>query len=93
MKTSLIAGRDIPKFDKDIVGNILLNTAAEDVVRQELLIIGIRNDSGEIYRIIGATKSNSYMNAVEELFELELINEIGDEDGPKEGCDAIFAAE
>lgn len=93
MKTSLIAGKDIPKFDKDIVGNILLNTAGEDVVRQELLIIGIRNDAGEIYRIIGATKSNSYMNAVEELLELELVNEIGDEEGQKEGCDAIFAAE
>jgi hypothetical protein len=93
LKTSLIAGKDIPKFDKDIVGNILLNTAGEDVVRQELLIIGIRNDAGEIYRIIGATKSNSYMNAVEELLELELVNEIGDEEGQKEGCDAIFAAE
>jgi hypothetical protein len=93
LKTSLIAGKDIPKFDKDIVGNILLNTASEDVVRQELLIIGIRNDAGEIYRIIGATKSNSYMNAVEELLELELVNEIGDEEGQKEGCDAIFAAE
>jgi hypothetical protein len=33
------------------------------------------------------------MNAVEELFDLELINEIGDDDGQKEGCDAIFAAE
>ena len=93
MKTTLIAGKDIPKFDKDIVGNILLNTASEPVVRDELLIIGIRNDGGEIYRIIGATKSNSYMNAVEELFELGLINEVGDEDGQKEGCDAIFAAE
>lgn len=93
MKTTLIAGKDIPKVDKDIMGNILLNSATEEVVRKELLIIGIRNDSGEIYRIIGATRSNSYMNAVEELFDLGLINEIGDEDGPKEGCDAIFAAQ
>jgi hypothetical protein len=93
LKTSLIAGKDIPKFDKDIVGNILLNTASEPVVREELLIIGIRNDAGEIYRIIGATKSNSYMNAVEELFDLGLINEVEDDDPPKEGCDAIFAAE
>jgi hypothetical protein len=93
LKTSLIAGKDIPKFDKDIVGNILLNTASEPVVREELLIIGIRNDAGEIYRIIGATKSNSYMNAVEELFDLGLIYVVEDDDPPKEGCDAIFAAE
>lgn len=93
MKTTLIAGKDIPKFDKDIMGNILLNTASEAVVREELLIIGIRNGGGEIYRIIGATKSNSYMNAVEELFELGLINELGDDDGQQEGCDAIFAAQ
>ena len=93
MKTTLIAGKDIPTFDRDIMGNILLNTAAETIVRQELLIIGIRNDDGEIYRIIGATKSNSYMNAIEELYELGLINEIEEADGPKEGCDAIFAAQ
>lgn len=93
MKTSLIAGKDIPKFDKNIVGNILLNTAPEASVREELLIIGIRNDAGEIYRIIGATKSNSYMNAVEELFDLGLINEVEDDDLPKDGCDAIFAAQ
>ena len=93
MKTSLIAGKDIPKFDQHIVGNILLTTASEAVVREELLIIGIRNNAGEIFRIIGATKSNSYMNAVEELFDLGLINEIGDDEPPKEGCDAIFAAQ
>jgi hypothetical protein len=34
LKTSLITGKDIPKFDKDIVGNILLNTADESVTMQ-----------------------------------------------------------
>jgi hypothetical protein len=57
----------------------------------EKLLIGIRNEDGEIYRLIGATKHNSFTNAVEELEDLELVDELGDVEGTVEGCDAIFA--
>ena len=67
MKTALIDGKHIANFDKNIIGNLLLNVATHDDVRAEKMIVGIRNEAGEIYRIIGATKLNSYMNAVEEL--------------------------
>jgi hypothetical protein len=30
------------------------------------------------------------MNAVEELFDLDLVDELEDVDDPVEGCDAIF---
>ncbi len=92
MKTGLIDGKRIAKFDKNIIGNLLLNHVALDVVMEEKMIIGIRNEAGEIYRIIGATKLNSYMNAVEELFDLGLIDELQDVDGTRFGCDSIFSA-
>ncbi|MFC0170657.1 hypothetical protein ACFFKC_21540 [Pseudoduganella danionis] len=93
MKTTLIAGVKPAKFDKHIIGNLLLNQATEDEVRMEKLLIGVRNEDGEIYRLIGATKPNSFMNAVEELGELDLIDELKDYDDPQDGYDAIFSEE
>lgn len=91
MKTALLEGKRQAKFDKDIIGNLLLNKATPDDVREEKMIIGIRNEAGEIYRLIGATRLNSYMNAVEELFDLGLTDELQDTDSTKDGCDSIFS--
>ena len=91
MKTSLIDGLKPAHFDKHIIGNILLDVAPLDEVKQEPMLIGVRNEDGEIYRLIGATKLNSFMNAVEELFDLGLSDELEETEEPKEGCDAIFS--
>jgi hypothetical protein len=90
VKTTLLEGKKAPKFDKHIIGNLLLTVATPDETRLEKMLIGVRNDAGEIYRLIGATKINSFMNAVEELIDLGLINELEDTEGTLEGCDAIF---
>ncbi|PHV05131.1 MULTISPECIES: hypothetical protein [Rugamonas] len=90
MKTTLLEGMTPAKFDKHIIGNLLLNVSTPDIVRQEKLLIGIRNEDGQIYRLIGATKPNSYINAIEELFDLGLVDELEDTDGTQDGCDAIF---
>lgn len=91
MKTSLIEGMKPAHFDKHIIGNLLLDVAPVDEVRQEKMLIGVRNEAGDIYRLIGATKLNSFMNAVEELFDLGLVDELQDTEEPKDGCDAIFS--
>jgi hypothetical protein len=90
LKTTLLDGKKPAKFDKDIIGNLLLNPSTPEMVRKEKLIIGVRNEDGEIYRLIGATKPNSFMNAVEELDDLGLVDELQDSDDTEEGCDAIF---
>ena len=91
MKTSLIDGLKPAHFDKHITGNILLDVAPLEEVKQEPMLIGVRNEDGEIYRLIGATKLNSFMNAVEELADLGLVDELEELEEQKEGCDAIFA--
>lgn len=93
LKTTLLDGKTPAKFDKHITANLLLETASPDEVRKEKLIIGVRNEAGEIYRLIGATKHNSFLNAVEELADLELVDELQDADHPQDGCDAIFSQE
>jgi hypothetical protein len=91
LKTTLLEGKKPAHFDKHIIGNLLLNVATPDEVRQEKLLIGVRNEDGEIYRLIGATKHNSFMNAIEELFDLGLTDELQDSDEIRDGCDAIFS--
>jgi hypothetical protein len=91
MKTTLLEGKKPSHFDKHIMGNLLLDVASEAEVRQEKLLIGVRNEAGEIYRLIGATKHNSFMNAVEELFDLGLVDELEDTEETRDGCDAIFS--
>jgi hypothetical protein len=90
LKTTLLEDIKPAKFDKQITTNLLLENATLDAVRKEKLLIGIRNEDGAIYRLIGATKHNSFTNAVEELEDLELVDELGDVEGTVEGCDAIF---
>ncbi|MBX9722855.1 MAG: hypothetical protein K2X81_15750 [Candidatus Obscuribacterales bacterium] len=91
MKTALIPGKAIAAIDQQIMGNILLTQVSADIVKQEKMLIGIRNESGDIYRLIGATKVNNYMNAIEELFDLALVDELNGVEGTLEGCDAIFS--
>jgi hypothetical protein len=91
LKTSLLDGLTPAKFDKHIIGNLLLNVDTPDEVRKEKMLIGVRNEAGDIYRLIGATKINSFMNAVEELIDLGLVNELEDTEGTHDGCDAIFS--
>lgn len=91
MKTALIPGKKASKFDKFIIGNLLLTQTTPDEVKEEKMLIGIRNEAGEIYRLIGATKHNSFMNAVEELFDLGLTDELQNTNSTQNGCDAIFS--
>jgi hypothetical protein len=91
VKTALLDNKKPAHFDKHIIGNLLLDVATPDEVREEDMLIGVRNEDGEIYRLIGASKLNSFMNAVEELFDLGLVDELQDTEEPKEGCDAIFS--
>jgi hypothetical protein len=92
MKTALLDGIKPAKIDKQIMANLLLDIASVDEVRQEKMLVGVRNEAGEIYRLIGAAKANSYTNAVEELEDLGLVDELKDTESPQDGCDAIFSA-
>ena len=90
MKTTLLDGVTPAQIDKHIIGNLLLNVSTPDDVRKEKLIIGIRNEDGDIYRLIGAMRHHNFMNAIEELQDLGLVDELQDSDDTQDGCDAIF---
>jgi hypothetical protein len=91
VNTALLEGKKPAHFDKHIIGNLLLDVAPPAEVRDEPMVIGVRNEDGEIYRVIGAATLNSFMNAVEELFDLGLSDELENTEEQKDGCDAIFS--
>lgn len=91
MKTALIGDKAIPEFDKSIMGNLLIKTVEEGVVKQEQMLLAIRNGKQEIYRIIGTSAGNQFINALEELIDLGLTNELEEVDRVKNGYDAIFS--
>lgn len=90
MKTALVGDKDVPEFDHDIMTNLLIRTVELNVVRQEQILLGIRNAKQEIYRVIGASSSKQFINASEELEDLGLSNELDEADRAKNGYDAIF---
>jgi hypothetical protein len=50
LKTALLDGITPAKIDQQIIGNLLLEVATAAEVRQEKLLIGVRNEAGQIYR-------------------------------------------
>jgi len=93
LKTALIQGKDIPDFDQQIIYNLLVTKVEVDIAMQEQILVGIRNASREIYRIIGASSIKQFNNASEELEELGLRNELGEnESGEIEQFKHIYKA-
>lgn len=68
MKTMLIQGKQAPAFDKDLLHT--LNVPEGGAVmddNDDLLRIGVQNEEGEIYRIIGAEDVIDFTAIVKEL--------------------------
>ena len=91
MKTALVGDYDVPEFDQTIMTNLLVSVVELNIVRQEYKLIGIRNANQEIYRVIGATTDNQYLNASEELEDMGLADDLQENDREKNGYDAIYS--
>ena len=91
VKTTTIGNLERGTFDSQIMGNLLITTVDLETIKKEEKLIAIRNEDGEIYRIIGTTGANKYTNAIEELIDLGLEDELEGKQ-PKDGFQAIFRA-
>lgn len=91
MKTTLIQGKEVSKFDGEILQKLKTHTGDMNAVKKERMIVGIRNEQREIYRVIGITGLNVFLDAIGDLNSLDLIDELEAETHPKHGYDAIFS--
>ena len=68
MKTMLIQGRQTAAFDKDLLQTLNgseVGTVIND--NEDLVRIGVQNEEGEIYRIIGADDPLDFTRIIREL--------------------------
>jgi hypothetical protein len=87
MKTKLIEGK-MPRADDEKIVTVLARSARDG--GGNTMIIGIRNEFGDIYRGIKTVGMGEFMATVQALVDLGMTDELENEFEMKEGCDAIF---
>lgn len=92
LTTALVDNTDIASYNDELMTNLLVSVKDIAAVKKEKMLIGLRNSKGDIYRIIGTSGMQSFNNAMEELIDMEMTNELEDTKGPKDGFLAIFSA-
>jgi hypothetical protein len=90
--TALIAGRDVSIADGWIVAALELTEVDLKLVFRAPKLIGLRNEKGEIYRVIGTTGMSQFLEAFVQLSDLCLDVEIHRiVDSNERDFDAIFS--
>jgi hypothetical protein len=68
MKTMLIQGKQIAASDKDLLQTLNVSEVGTVINDNEDLVrIGVQNEEGEIYRIIGADDTLDFTRIIKEL--------------------------
>ena len=89
MQTNLVPGKATRTNDATILSAI--NKEARDG-GGNTMVIGIRNEAGDIYRIVKAVGLGEFMGIVGVLSEkLKMTDELMQATTMKDGCDAIFS--
>ncbi|MEN3366164.1 MAG: hypothetical protein V7606_3438 [Burkholderiales bacterium] len=92
MKTALIDGTQPATFDATLFIAIDLIPARPQLVWMESILIGIRNEYGDIYRVIGVTGMSSFVDVTAKLRELGYRDETLAACDAAQGFDAIVSA-
>ena len=90
MTTKLIKGVEPLAMDSQILAAIEDNTHPD--LGGTVMVIGVRNGAGKLYRTAKVAGLASFMGVVGALQDLGLTDELEHETGMREGCDAIFSA-
>lgn len=88
MDTKIIKGKSPLANDGEIVAALEKNTAR--TLGGKRMLIGVRNDAGEIYRTVKADGVDGFLAAVTIFQNLGLVNELQSLTGVRDGFNAIF---
>jgi hypothetical protein len=67
MKTALVDGQQVCRFDALMLCSLRLVPCPVPTVSSESIVIGLRNEHGNIYRIIGVRHLNNFMHIIWKL--------------------------
>lgn len=91
MKTARIEGTEPSLLDARLLNEIGLIQTEPQIVWRENLLIGIRNEHNQIYRAMGFTELNDYVDVISKLRVLGYTDAVPDVYESELGFDAIVS--
>ncbi|OXX49039.1 hypothetical protein B9J93_03345 [Vibrio sp. V17_P4S1T151] len=88
IKSTYISNIEIASFDNQVTDIVNALDKNED---GKVMNIGIKNQNGEIYRILDVEGLSNFMSAISKLVSLGLEDELVNSIFPLNGLDAIFS--
>ena len=88
MDTKIIKGKSPLANDGDLLAALEKNTARS--LGGKRMLIGVRNDAGEIYRTVKAEGIDAFLAAVSIFESLGMVNDLQSLTGVRDGFNAIF---
>jgi hypothetical protein len=85
-------GKEIAEYDEEITSRFRMRAGSAKAVQSERMQVGLRNSNGHIYRAIGVTGMTAFLEVVQHLADIGLVDELKHESDPRHGFDAIFGA-
>lgn len=89
IKTTLIKGKTVAAFDNELLTHLEAEETTMRQVEKTGRLMGVRNEQGQLYRAIGISDLELYLDTVDMFERAGFIDEL--EDAPaKKGYDSIF---
>lgn len=90
MQTKLIQGT-APRADDKAIKALIKAETDPYGGGPGTMVVGIRNDAGQLYRTIETSGMGEYMRVIASLQALGLRDEVASGERMRESCDSIFA--
>lgn len=91
MNTTLIEDKALADYDAIVLNAMNLIPSTPMSVSAERLLIGIRNEHGDVYRVIRISGLGNFLALIGKLRDLGFTDELAEAHGDKQGFDAIVA--
>jgi hypothetical protein len=92
MKTAVIEGTAPSGCDPRLLSSMPLSQSAPHAVWRETILLGIRNEYGEVYRAIGISGRAAFLEAMSQLRALGFTYEVTNPKEAQQRFDAIVSA-
>ncbi len=91
MNTTLIEGKPPAEYDATVLDTISLIPKALHHEAARRLLIGVRNERGDVYRAIKVFGIKEFSDLIEKFRKVGFNDELAETYGDKEGYDAVIS--
>ena len=91
MNTTLIEEKTLADYDAIVLNAMNLIPSTPAPVSAERLLVGVKNEHGDVYRVIKISGLANFLAFIGKLRDLGFTDELAEAYGDKEGFDAVIA--